>query len=1679
MKSKLTSVLLATLFASSASLATLTEVNAQQLRVFIRAGKKTHGPGAHDHPRFLTDWTKLLNARGAKATGALSFPSAEALAKTDVLVMYAANAGDITGKHRTDFIAYLKRGGGIVVIHDAVCGHDPHWFKTVIGGAWEHRHSKWYEGDVGLYYTRENHPITRGASNFFFDDEIYFKLHMMPEARVLARAFHSIHDLAPQMWVYEKDDYRAFVSIPGHKHKNFNQPHHRAILLRGIAWAGKRDADSLVTADELASLRYPTGGPLRPEQAHAKIQPQPKFDIELVAAEPLVENPIAIDWDNRGRLWVAETPEYPFHDNEAAPPRDRIAVLEDRDGDGRMENKQVFAGGLNLVTGMVLHRDGVIVAQAPVILWLRDTNGDGKADRRETLYANLGHRDTHAVINNLRWGLDGWVYATHGYSGGRVTSGDGKKQFGTIGSGVVRFRPDGSAFEQVCSKNGNTWGLAIDWDGEIFFTQATSGDHLNHVVMSETALSRGRVRGTRSPGVMNDHRKSFTLMNYKKAAYVQIDQVGGFTAAAGGAVYNGGAWPAEYDGMYFMGEPTINIVHRDVIRPHGVTFTASRDETDKDSEFIMGTDLWFRPIDVRIGPDGAMYVVDFSNQAVIHNDTRRPPHSPRSNAAVRPDRNHDLGRIWRVHHKLAKKLEAPPFFASSPAKPASLVAALSHPALQVRMTAHRLLLESKAAGSVPALASLLTEGSPAARIHALWILCETNNLQPAQLQAVWSTTNTKSKMNTAIVKNLMLVAGVLQARSTARLDRETKHVLRAGLAHHDARVRLLTVLALQEADSIAEFAADLVGLFANSKDSWTRSAVAGASHGDPLLFARQILAASGDAKGDFLTLLSEQVADAAKPDQAAALVQLVATQPAARHRAVQVVLATLHARLPPAVVAPFSADLQAALRTLLASKQSAVVSATLPFVKRWDRDRVLRSEVGPRLASMVAQLGDSSTPPPRQAALAVDLLAMRDLNATILPALARLLVADPTPKTTRVQLIAAMGRTADQDVGTVLATAYPKLPPGLRDQAMGLILKREAWTMTLLDLVESAAIRHATLTPTTVHRLRTHGRPAVARRANQLIAKLRGPAATARIALIEKFATAVRAPGDPVRGKALFASACGTCHRFHKTGKKVGPDLTGMGAHGPIDLLTHVIDPNRAVEPNYIAHSVETKNGAAHTGIIVSENRGTLVLRHVDGDVEIPKRDIRNRRSTGLSLMPEQLGVLGADVLRDVFAYMTSLDGKRFRIIDLSKAFSADSRTDVFAGTSRQAAWSFQKFGTINVDGVPFKVVNPAANATGWNTIVLKGGPDRAASKSRPQKADFDVGFRANTLHFLGGVAGWGYPFGGDRLHKVRAMQATVHFADGNPETHVFRNGREFADYIGRHDVPGSRFVPGLTGTRQVRWFTVPLSREGVITRVELSSFDNHVATTTFAVTAELADAKTVQQRQAAARRRAGPRKFNWGAGTRALIVGGGSSHDFDRWFKREDTAILNASPGAASVRYTDRPQDILAALPEIDVLYLSNNKAIPSQAVRQAIMEFADRGKGLVLVHAALWYNWRDWPEYNRGIVGGGSRGHDRYGEFEVEVTAGEHPVMAGVPAKFRIKDELYRHEVDPKGTAMEVLAQATSPKSKITFPIVWVVKHKKARIVCITLGHDGASHQLPAFRRLLQNAVKWASGK
>nr|MBI1229034.1 ThuA domain-containing protein [Cytophagales bacterium] len=207
----------------------------------------------------------------------------------------------------------------------------------------------------------------------------------------------------------------------------------------------------------------------------------------------------------------------------------------------------------------------------------------------------------------------------------------------------------------------------------------------------------------------------------------------------------------------------------------------------------------------------------------------------------------------------------------------------------------------------------------------------------------------------------------------------------------------------------------------------------------------------------------------------------------------------------------------------------------------------------------------------------------------------------------------------------------------------------------------------------------------------------------------------------------------------------------------------------------------------------------------------------------------------------------------------------------------------------------------------------------------------------------------------------------------------------------------------------------------------------------------------------------------------KVLMVGGGASHDFDTWYKGRDVEILQEK-NFAEVTYTDNTDAVLALLGDIDVLYLTNNQPFKDPKTREAILKFAESGKGLVLGHAALWYNWADWPDYNLKLVSGGSRGHDKYGPFEVTVTDKKHPVMKGIPAKFTLKDELYYYKVDPNGAGIQVLATAKSDKPE-SYPSVFVVNHPQAKIVGIALGHDGESHNLEAYEKMLTNAIRWVA--
>jgi putative membrane-bound dehydrogenase-like protein len=1418
-------------------------------------------------------------------------------------------------------------------------------------------------------------------------------------------------------------------------YENFNRPNYRAILLRGLAWAGRRaDVDELLHDDERGdNLRYPEDGPTHPARAAARIEVHPEFELSLVAAEPLITKAMSIDWDGRGRLWVAETPEYPngrrvpntepwkdsgsLHPGrQARDPEDTIAILSDTNGDGVMDRKHVFADKLELVTGFVLHQDGVIAATAPDIWYLADTNGDEVADTRTKLYSGLGTFDTHAVINNLRWGLDGWIYATHGYSTGRVTSPDGAKEFGPAGSGVVRFKPDGSAFEQFSSRGGNTWGLDITWDGQVFWTQPTSGTVFFHTVLPEHVLAKGRLPGTTSWKGMITGQKTYPLMTPSEQAYVQIDQVGQFTAAAGCAVYDGGAWPDRWRYSYFTGEPTLNLVHHQFVQPDGVSYTTRKEPGREQTEFMRSNDLWFRPIETRVGPDGALYVVDFYNQAVIHNDTRGPLHGP-ANAALRPDRDHYFGRIWRVQHKQAKSLDMP---ALDRRDLAGLIRAIeTSPNAHIRQTAWRLAREQH--GSDARLAQLRRPmGSKVLELYE-------------------------------------------QARTARTADRRKA----------------------------------MLDAFAQAGDDWTRSAIVAAATEQAPAYLADALA---HARPEALTSFVAAVVPGALPDHASRLLVAAAGAPG---DAAPLKLAVVRAvaRMEPGTVA-LDAPSTEALRTLLADPVTS--AATLPVIAKWDEAGALAAPAEARARDLLRELEATSTGHERRADLAETLLAIPQFRPQVLAVVESMLAGPGIPEPLMGRLTATLTAIDGRDVDEVLVAALARTNAAPLFDA---ILKRPDSALALLAAMKEGRVTPAKLGPANVARLRAHPNRQVALQATTLLDALT-PQAKQKSEIIATLLPHVEKAGDPERGKSLFTGACGTCHRLGDVGQsQVGPPLNGMGAHARAELLAQIVDPNREVDPSFWQWNVTTKDGKTLSGVIATENAAGITLRTPTGDIELKTEEIATRENTRRSLMPEGLEALGSDVLRDILAFMAS-GAAKFRVADMRHAYTADSRRGVErdgagagARTRTLAAppLALHRFGDVTVAGVPFFIMDPARSTTGLNVVALRGGVTSRAPADLPQRVEIPIAMTAASLHVLGGVAAGAWPAGGEAARGTPVMKVVVHFADGASEEHVLRNGEHFAAYDGRADVPLSSTAGDFTYAGQLRYFTLNLGKAGALSRIVLEGLHPEIVPFTVAITAgvEPAAGRATPGVQAPASSPAGPKEGGpndaplapakpvaWAAGkTKVLLVGGGSSHDFARFFGDVDGATLTSD--GFTVHYTEDRDQAATELANADVAVLSvNRQFFDTPAWRKAVFDFAAAGRGLVMLHPGTWYGFPDWPELNASIVGGGARGHDRIGKFSIKAVKPAHPVMKGVPSSFEVEDELYHVNAEegkiPPGTApIEVLAE-TSPSVKFKQPhaAVWITRHPTARIVGIALGHDQRVHEHAAFKTLLANAVRWAAG-
>ncbi|PAW88090.1 MAG: hypothetical protein B9S33_05255, partial [Pedosphaera sp. Tous-C6FEB] len=1051
-----------------------------------------------------------------------------------------------------------------------------------------------------------------------------------------------------------------------------------------------------------------------------------------------------------------------------------------------------------------------------------------------------------------------------------------------------------------------------------------------------------------------------------------------------------------------------------------------------------------------------------------HNDTRGTKHGPR-NAAIRPDRDHYYGRIWRADHKQATKLIVPNL---AKAAPADLVKALEGVNDHTRATAVRLLAEANKADAAPALKQLIaSQKAPQARVAALYALSRIGQLDAATLTVA---ANDKDE---AVRKNAVRVAaapGAPNSKATAL------KLVQDG----NARVRLEALNALAAQDVDAATAAALVAAYPSLDDNWSKAAFLIIAAKAPELFLEAAFN-SGNVVGltPLLTALTDRLG-AGSPDGAAKLVIGLAARPASADALKVSMLNALGAASkgnPPA-----SAPLSAALKTLLTSANARVAAAALPLAVRWDAN-ALANEVKSVGASLVAKLADKAQSDDARAEIATTLLTVRSAVPAAQAGLFNLLGSGASAGL-QTRVVEAIGEQTDAALATELAKVLPKLAGEAQSAALNQLLKRTTWVTALLTALETDVVPPALLGPANIHRLRVHPDPAVSKRANALMDKLRGPAAKEKADLIAKFTPEVAKPGNAAKGKELFTQNCANCHLLGQLGNNVGPNLTGMGAHGPAELLGQILDPNKEVDIAYVAISVETKDGELTDGIVIRENQSVVVLKNAAGEKELKTSDIKSRKNTGRSLMPEGFEALGAEGLRDVLAFIAGSE-TRFRFIDLSSAFTASTRDGLYAGKEpNQGSLPLIKTGAVNAYGVPFNVVDPAKLPK--NVMVLKGGPANVyAQKTFPQAVEAKVGFAAKQLHILGNVGGWAFPYG---QAAEESLKITVHYAGGKTEVLGFKNGEEIADYIREVEVEKSKLVRGVTGNgSQVRYASRKLTGDGIIEKLTFTSAGNVVAPTTLAVTADLSaeaapgantaptpPAAKVDGQKAKKAAPAPPQraeKIEWGAGTKVLLIGGGSSHDFQRFFNLADTAMLKAT-GKFSVNYTESPLDFVDHAKTVDVLVLSvNTPAFTTPAARKALFDHVAAGKGVVLLHAGVWYNYADWPEYNRELAGGGSRGHDRLGEYEVKATNPAHPIMKGVPASFRITDELYYFVPDAVGTPIEVLATATSTQKNATYPQVFVVKYPKARIAGLTLGHDARAHDLPEFKTLLVNCIEW----
>jgi len=936
---------------------------------------------------------------------------------------------------------------------------------------------------------------------------------------------------------------------------------------------------------------------------------KPGLDIELVAAEPLVLDPVAIDWAADGKLYVVEMRDYPMGMDGKWKPGGTVRLLESSKGDGRYDKATVFLDGLPFPTGVTAWGKGVLVCAAPDIIYAEDTNGDGVADKVEKVFSGFITDNYQARVNSLSLGLDNWIYGANGLRGGviqnivaadvrrlhssfQIPSSRGQSEVSRLTSAATgpvdirgrdfRINPFTGAFEPVSGLTQQ--GRVRDDFGNWFGCNNTQ--LLLNFPLADHYIRRNPHVAAPNPTVSvpyyNDPNRLYPISKLL-ARYNEPDHANRTTSACGLGLYRDDLLGTNFYGNAFICEPVHNLVHRLRLEPAGATFSGFRADDELQSEFLASRDNWFRPAQVRTGPDGALWVVDMYRYLIDH--PRWVP--PERMVEIDQRAGDNAGRIYRIVPR-GKKLR--PIADLTKLTTPQLVAALDTPNGTVRDLVHQQLLLRRDAAAVSPLEELIGRTqNPAVQAQVLGILDGLGELSRDLLGKALGATDPRVRREAIRLAEPQRMKSPPIITALLRLVDDP-----------DPGVRFQLALSLGEWDDDRATAA-LARLAKQSlNDGWLRAAVVSSATREPFAVMKSVIEEKGETAGrnELLAQLTSTAAGAigSSPERTRQLADTLGLRAGQAPKEWQLVA--------------FSQFLERASRpsgsAASAAAQSQVVaglvSAFAPAARKLLADA--RASDESRLAAL-RYLGRDA--------------AQRDADSAALRAL-----LDPgTVPSLQQAAVASLGRIGATDSPPLFLEAWPRSTPVLRTAMLNALLARDAWTAALLDAVEKGVVSPGDVPTQNRQTLAQHKNTLLAVRAAKLLPAMRGSRAEA----LAKFADVAKLNGDPVKGTAGFDKHCAQCHEMLRGhGFAVGPGLTALSDKSVQDFLVAILDPNAAIEPRFTAYLVEAKDGRSLSGVISGETATSLTVVQAGGLKEtLLRTDIASIRASELSLMPEGL----------------------------------------------------------------------------------------------------------------------------------------------------------------------------------------------------------------------------------------------------------------------------------------------------------------------------------------------------------------------------------------------------------------------------------------------------------------------